>query len=223
MAARAHNPTGLAGRLNRGCFRGKIGIMGGSFNPPHAGHLAMAKRAYALAGLKAVIWLVSPQNPLKPSKGMASYDARFAACLDMVKPYPWLQVSSFETCLQNQPGRTNQPVTTAETMIALRRLLPSAQLVWIMGADNLTQFASWDNYDLITNAADILVMGRPGYNYQALASHGRHVLGRRYKTRHLGKKLGNGTWPAGKWAFDMAAYNLMSATALRQSGNGLSD
>lgn len=241
MVQHAPNPVRLSGRLTRSQFRGKIGIMGGSFNPPHAGHLAMAKRARAQAGLKYVIWLVSPQNPLKSSQGMASFTSRFAACEDMAKGHSWLHVSKFETCLQQQTGQNYQPVTTAQTLVELRRLLPYAQLVWVMGADNLIQFGSWDNCEVIQNATDMLILGRPGYNYQALSGYGRHLMGLRTQPRQLGKKTSSGTntasrwphskwphskwphskWVGGKWAFDMNAYNLLSATQLRQAGNQL--
>ncbi len=236
MVQHAPNPVRLSGRLTRSQFRGKIGIMGGSFNPPHAGHLAMAKRARAQAGLKYVIWLVSPQNPLKSSRGMASFTSRLAACEKMAKGHSWLHVSQFETCLQQQAGQIYQPVTTAQTLVELRRLLPYAQLIWVMGADNLIQFGSWDNCEMIQNATDMLILGRPGYNYQALSGYGRHLMGHRTQPRLLGKKTISGTytrsrltdgkrtnsnWTGGKWAFDMNAYNLLSATQLRQAGNQL--
>ena len=195
--------------------------MGGSFNPPHAGHLAMAKRAHALAGLRYVIWMVSPQNPLKSSQGMACFTDRFNACEDMARRYSWLHVSPFETIMQQQAGRNHHPVTTAQTIVELRRLLPHAQLVWVMGADNLIQFGNWDNCELIQQATDMLILGRPGYNYQALAGYGRHILGTKAKPRDLGSKRRSDSWSGGKWAFDMNAFNALSATQLREAGHQL--
>lgn len=225
MARYARNLPSLSGLLTRSNLRGKIGVMGGSFNPPHAGHIAMAKRAKALAGLDTLIWLVSPQNPLKSSEGMAPFDARFAACLDIAKPYGWLVASDFETYIQNQPGHDMHPVTTAETLVYLRRLMPLSQLIWVMGADNLIQFKSWHNHDMITDIADLLILGRPGYSYPALGSEARYGLGLRTSPRKLGRSILKSkvlkNTQTKKWAFDTAAYNLLSATELRRAGKGL--
>ena len=225
MARFARNMPRLSGLLTRSSFRGRIGLMGGSFNPPHLGHLAMAKRARALAGLDKIMWLVSPQNPLKSSAEMANFDARFTACRKMAEPHGWLIVSDFETHIQMQSGHQTQPITSAETLMHLRRLLPLSQLIWIMGADNLIQFHKWDNHDVIKDAVDLLILGRPGYSYRALASEPRHQLGPRNSPRRLGKSSGkyktSGFGATGKWAFDTAAHNLLSATQLRHSGKGL--
>lgn len=180
----------------------------------------MAKRALGLAGLQMVVWLVSPQNPLKSSQDMASPAARFAACKKIAAPYRWLYVSDFESHIQAEPGHRRSYVTTAETLLRLRRALPLAQLIWIMGADNLAQFDSWEDSEVIRRSADLLIMGRPGYSYRALASRSRHQLGPRSKPRQLGLGQLSGKGKKG-WAFDNAAYNLLSATELRRAGKGL--
>lgn len=189
--------------------------MGGSFNPPHAGHLATAKQARDAARLQMVFWLVSPQNPLKSADGMASLAAREAACRQLTHAHNWLHVSRFETHLQDPSDEGYSPVLTAETLGAIRRHLPRAQLIWIMGADNLCQFHEWRYTNIIQTTADLLVMGRPGYNYPALASRGRAQLGRRVKPAQL-KGRGDGMW-----AFDNHAYHPLSGTALRQAGQGV--
>lgn len=209
-------PKGLlSGLLCQSRFAGRIGIMGGSFNPPHAGHLATARRAREAARLQMVFWLVSPQNPLKSTDGMASLAARRTACTELTSGQNWLHVSSFETHLQNQTDHAQHPVLTAETLVALRRHLPRAQLIWIMGADNLCQFHEWTHTNVIRTAADVLVMGRPGFNYPALASRGRAQLGKRTKPACL---TGRGEE---MWAFDNSAYHPLSGTALRQAGKGV--
>lgn len=185
----------------------------------------MAKRARALAQLDTVIWLVSPQNPLKPVDGMAPFTARLDACQMLAKPYNWLIVSDFETHIQTTSGHHQQPVTTAETLSYLRRLMPLNKLIWIMGADNLLQFDQWDNYQMIPDLADLLILGRPGYNYAALANAKRLQLGTRTSPRQLGQLIVNTT--AGtqirrkNWAFDLGAYNRLSSTELRRAGKGL--
>ena len=127
--------------------------MGGSFNPAHSGHLYVAEHARKSASLAEVWWLVSPQNPLKEFEGMGEFEKRLASARSLAKS-SWLRVLDFET--------RQRTAKTADTLRKLCELFSHPQFFWIMGADNLSQFASWDRPEQIANIMPILVMNRPG-------------------------------------------------------------
>src|SRR5690242_8506315 len=110
-------------------MKGRIGLLGGSFNPAHGGHLHISRLALARLGLDQVWWLVSPQNPLKPAEGMAPFDERLRQAAAVAAADKRIRVSSIEADL----GTT----FTADTLAALRRRFPRARFVWLMGSDNL--------------------------------------------------------------------------------------
>ena len=132
----------------------RIGILGGSFNPPHLGHLHMAEQAKSALNLSEVWFLVSPQNPLKKTDGMAPFKARFDMCNLMAKGKPWLKASDFEAKAGTQ--------FTADTVEKLKAHSPTDTFFWMMGADNLAQFHRWKNWESIVNTLPIVVFRRPG-------------------------------------------------------------
>lgn len=190
----------------------RIGLMGGSFNPPHQGHLEMAKLARASAQLDQLMWLVSPQNPLKSAKDMASFEQRMAAASDLAAPYGWLSVSRYEAHLQSAGV---EGVSTLQTLVQLRTQFARAQFIWVMGADNLVQFPQWIAPREIIKMVDILVLDRPGYSYQALSSQGRAMMGRRVHPSLLGRA------DKPSWSFVFGPRHTQSGTALRATGHGL--
>ena len=191
-------------------YRRRIGIMGGSFNPAHAGHFYIAKEAKRLAQLDEVWWLISPQNPLKPAQGMAEFPARLASARSLAGRNRWLRCLD----LEEQLGLGN----TFASLRRLRQICRHAELIWIMGADNLSQFPQWKRVTNIAKTTSILVMNRPNYGWQALASQGASLLGRQHRrkeARQLGrsylKNKGRG------WAFHVHSRNALSATLLRST------
>lgn len=116
-----------------------IGIYGGSFNPIHDGHIAMADTAYFNIGLDEVWLMPSPQNPLKLITGMASFEDRYAMCELAAKGRDWLKVTDFEQ-RNHSNNRSNQ---TLFTLRALSKENPDCRFVWLMGADNLEQLPQW--------------------------------------------------------------------------------
>jgi len=132
----------------------RIGLLGGSFNPAHAGHLYVSEIALKRLGLDYVWWLVSPQNPLKSPSGMAPFAQRLAGARALAGRNPRLVVSSLEQTL----GTTY----TIDTLKALRRRFREPRFVWLMGSDNLEQFHRWQRWTDIAALMPMAVILRPG-------------------------------------------------------------
>ena len=149
------------------------GLLGGSFNPAHAGHRRITLFALAALGLDEVWWLVSPGNPLKPRQGMAPLAARLASARAMARRAP-IRATAIERELGTR--------YTADTLRALLRRYPRRRFVWLMGADNLAQFHRWRRWREIARTMPIAVIARPGYDGAALASPAMAWL-RRFRRR----------------------------------------
>jgi nicotinate-nucleotide adenylyltransferase len=140
---------------NGASFAGmKIGLLGGSFNPAHDGHLAMSLYALKQLGLDQVWWLVSPQNPLKSSDNMALLDQRVDSAAK-IAVNPHLIVTAIESKLGTR--------YTADTLRALKLRFPRVGFVWLMGADNLRQIPQWKHWQDIFHAVPVAVFRRPAY------------------------------------------------------------
>ena len=137
------------------------GLLGGSFNPAHQGHRAISLAAIEALGLDDIWWLVSPGNPLKPTAGMAPFAARFASGVKAAKGAT-IKVTGIERELGTR--------YTIDTLRALIRRFPKRQFVWLMGADNLSQFHLWRDWQAIAALVPIAVATRPGYEEQARAA-----------------------------------------------------
>ena len=132
----------------------RIGLLGGSFNPPHEGHVHISKAALKKLDLDHVWWLVSPQNPLKPSRGMASFAKRLEAAARLARAYPQIVVSDIEAKLGTR--------FTIDTLRALKRRFPQLRFVWLMGSDNLVQIPRWRSWQQIFAEVPVAVVARPG-------------------------------------------------------------
>ena len=183
-------------------FRRRIGLIGGSFNPAHEGHVHMAIHARQAAQLDEIWWLVSPQNPLKSSQGMAPFAQRLGSARDVTQSYNWIKVLDFE---QKQSLQF-----TADSLSLLVERCPRADLIWIMGADNLIQFPQWERAYFISRLLPIIIVNRPRYRFQALASVGATLL-----SSHRKRPARNLTRKTGGWAFIHSASDPASSTAIR--------
>jgi nicotinate-nucleotide adenylyltransferase len=132
----------------------KIGLLGGSFNPAHEGHLHISDVALKRLGLDYVWWLVAPQNPLKPSFGMAPLGERLAFAADRFEQHPRIAIVDVETALGTR--------YTVDTLSALKRRFPQVHFVWLMGSDNLAGFRRWKRWAEIAQRMPIAVVMRPG-------------------------------------------------------------
>ena len=145
----------------------KVGLLGGSFNPAHEGHLHITRMCLTALGLDRVWWLVSPGNPLKPEKGMAPYEDRFASAEKLARD-PRIVVSGIERDLGTR--------YTMDTLKALTARFADVNFVWLMGADNMLQFPKWRNWREIAGTVPIAVYPRPGYTLKARLSPAATML-----------------------------------------------
>ncbi|MEM7240401.1 MAG: nicotinate-nucleotide adenylyltransferase [Pseudomonadota bacterium] len=184
----------------------RIGLLGGSFDPPHAGHLHITAWALKRLALDQVWWLVSPGNPLK-DRGPAGIEARLAACRTIVT-HPRVRVSDVESQLKTR--------FTADTLAALADRLGGVRFVWLMGADNLASFHRWDRWSWIAENVPIGVLARPGEQLRA----GLSPMARRYARFRLPEpraaELGHGIAP--QWVLLTGPMSAQSSTALRTEG-----
>lgn len=130
-----------------------IGLLGGSFNPPHAGHLAISLIALRRARLDRLWWLVTPGNPLKDASELDSLEHRAALCRELAD-HPRIDITAFEA--------QHNVRYTADTLALLKKLRPRVNFVWVMGADNLKGFHRWQNWRRIAAMMPIVVVDRPG-------------------------------------------------------------
>jgi nicotinate-nucleotide adenylyltransferase len=139
----------------------RIGLFGGSFNPPHAGHALVCAVALRRLGLDRIWLMVSPGNPLKSREGLPSLGERMAQARNIMRD-PRIVVTGFEAEIG--------AVYSCQTVDHLRRACPGVHFVWIMGADNLAAFFRWRRWREIARKMPILVIDRPGSTH--LAVHG---------------------------------------------------
>ena len=190
--------------------KARIGLLGGSFNPAHDGHLHISNLALDRLGLDYVWWLVSPQNPLKSERGMAPLAERVAAAQGLVGDARVIVTDIEQTMGSNR---------TADVIRRLGRMFPSTRFVWLMGADNLCRFHRWRNWTRIFRMLPIAIFDRPTYSLRAQAS----VAARRFAPYRLAERqagsLAGSRPPA--WIFLCTARHAASATAIRDARPGL--
>jgi nicotinate-nucleotide adenylyltransferase len=201
----ASSPRRVAGVHAVQGGRRRIGLLGGSFNPAHGGHRHISLLAFKYLNLNEIWWLVSPQNPLKPTAGMAPFAARVAGARRVVAGHPRIKVSDLEARFGTH--------YTADTLAALKRRFPRLRFVWLMGADNLAQIVDWQDWPKIFTELSIAVFDRPTYSFRALAGKAARRY-RRFRVRQsLAKRIAELGPPA--WVFLHIRLHKASATAIR--------
>lgn len=146
----------------------RIGILGGSFNPAHEGHVHISELALDRLDLDEVWWLVSPQNPLKPVAGMAPFDERLEFAKAVTAAEPKIVISDFEKVYGSR--------RTLTTLRKLKSNHPAHRFVWLMGADNLIQAHRWNQWADIFKIVPIAVFARPSYSLRALSARAAKVF-----------------------------------------------
>lgn len=180
----------------------RIGLLGGSFNPAHHGHCHISDVAMKRLGLDYVWWLVAPQNPLKPSMGMAPLDNRLAHARRCAA-HPRRVVMDIERVLGTR--------YTIDTIGALQRRFPGVHFVWLMGSDNLEQFHRWKRWREIAMRLPIAIVMRPGSTLAPLKAK----AARRFRTRFLARPGDFALHPPPALVVLDGPRSPLSATAIR--------
>ena len=183
--------------------RQRIGLFGGSFDPPHSGHMHVAKTALKRLDLDQVWWFPARGNPLKATPG--GFDARLAAVQIMLEGHRAMRASDVEA----HAGLTY----TIDLIRLMRAHCPNAQLVWIMGSDSLENFHEWKDWQSLAKLVPIAVIARPGSTQASRSSHFAKVFRKARLPRRAAKLLPGHTAPA--WTYLNAPLNPASSTALR--------
>ena len=185
----------------------RIGLLGGSFNPAHEGHLHISQEALRRLRLDQVWWMVSPQNPLKAKAGMAGFEDRMASARAQARD-PRILVTDVERRL-----RTTQTFRTLDRLVETH---PQHRFVWLMGADNLLQIHRWYRWNKIFTRVPLAVFARPSYDSRALAGHAAIRFARARVPERFAPSLANRKPPA--WMFMAIRRHPASATEIRASG-----
>lgn len=186
--------------------RTRIGLLGGSFNPAHAGHLHIAKLALRRLRLDQVWLIVSPGNPLKTQDGMAPFAERLASARAIADGRRIVATS-----IESRLGKRY----TWDTLRLLRQRFPRAEFVWIMGADNLAQFPRWQRWTGIARIMPVLVLPRPGWKARALHGQAASRLRKARQPARTAPDLAGSKPPA--WLYLPGPENTLSATLLRRA------
>lgn len=184
----------------------RIGLLGGSFDPAHAGHVRITREALRRFRLDRVWWLVSPGNPLKPH-GPAAMAARIAAARALLCD-PRVVVTDLEARLGTR--------MTADTIAALQARWPGVRFVWLMGADNLIQFDRWTRWREIAARVPIGVLARP--DTRSPARHARAATILRAARLPQARAAELATRPPPAWVLVNIPMHGASSSAIRAAG-----
>ncbi|WP_027533343.1 nicotinate-nucleotide adenylyltransferase [Bradyrhizobium sp. WSM3983] len=182
----------------------RIGLLGGSFNPPHQAHRAISRFALTRLQLDRVWWLVTPGNPLKENGNLHELGERMRAARDVAND-PRIEVSCLESVIRTR--------YTIDTINTLRRRFTGLRFVWIMGADNLAQFHRWQDWRRIAAQVPMAIIDRPPQSFRALASPAAKALSRYRLPENEAASLADRPAPA--WVFLTGLKLNLSSTRLR--------
>ena len=184
--------------------KSNIGLLGGSFDPAHSGHLYISNKIINILGLNQLWWLVTSQNPLKKKNQFASLNTRLASACLINKNY------------KIKPQALELKIGTTFTYDTLRKLIttmPRVNFYWIMGSDNLCDMHKWYNWKKIFYICPIIVVNRKGYLYQSLHSKALRIFrNSKFDIRQIKNKK---TLPA--WTFFNIKPDPNSSTNLRKN------
>ncbi len=183
----------------------RVGLFGGSFNPAHEGHAHVAETARRRLGLDLVVWLVSPQNPLKSAHGTAPLAMRMAGARAFARQRG-MTVSDAETRLGSR--------YTIDTVRVLKARFPQVDFVWIMGADSLATFHRWRGWTQIMAETPVAVVSRPQISLKSRTSPAARRFARHRIASAEARRLARLAPPA--WVFLRGPLNFQSSTALRE-------
>jgi nicotinate-nucleotide adenylyltransferase len=187
----------------------RIGLFGGTFDPPHAAHLGASLLAIKRLKLDRMWWLVTPGNPLKNTRGLAPLEWRIAAARELAH-HPRIDITGFEAVINTR--------YTYDTLLFLLRRCPGVRFVWVMGADNLRSFYRWQNWRKIAQLIPIAVVDRMGTSLYATAGRAGQALMRFRLPEQDAASLPDAHPPA--WIYLHGLKSPLSSTALRAIRSG---
>jgi nicotinate-nucleotide adenylyltransferase len=182
----------------------KVGLFGGSFNPPHAGHALVAEIAMRRLRLDQLWWMVTPGNPLKSTSELAPLAERIRLSKAIARD-PRMKVTAFEASYHVR--------YTADTLALIKARNPGVDFVWIMGADNLRDFHRWQRWRQIAMTFPIAVIDRPGATLSFLSSVMAKSFGYARVDEAAAPRLARMQAPA--WTFIHGRRSLLSSTEIR--------
>jgi nicotinate-nucleotide adenylyltransferase len=159
----------------------KIALLGGSFNPPHQGHLYLSKQVVKKFKLQQIWWLPTKQNPLKDLKNPA-FNKRFKQCQEVVKNHRQIKIKNHEQRIKS--------CLTIDLLKTLQGKYPNIKFYFIIGADNLAQFHLWDFWQDIIKKINLIVINREDFLHKSVRSKG-WVFARKFGSRFLYMKKCN--------------------------------
>lgn len=184
----------------------RVGLLGGSFNPPHAAHRAASLYAMKRLRLDRVWWLVTPGNPLKDGQALPPLAQRMAAA-EAVARHPGIVVSGLEAQIGTR--------YTVDTLTVLVRRCPQVRFVWLMGADGLRDFHRWKNWRRIFALVPIAVIDRGHIAGNALAAPAAQAFSQYRQPERSAARLA--TLPPPAWCFLHGLKLPLSSTLLRSA------
>jgi nicotinate-nucleotide adenylyltransferase len=187
----------------------RIGLFGGTFDPPHAAHLGATLLAMKRLRLDRVWWLVTPGNPLKDTRGLQPLEQRMAAAKALAR-HPRIDITGVESVIKTR--------YTFDTLDYLVRRCPGVRFVWVMGADNLRSFYRWQNWRGIASLLPIGVVDRMGSSLYATSGRAAQALARYRLPERLAVTLATRKPPV--WVYLHGLKSPLSSTALRALRRG---
>ncbi|MCP4316584.1 MAG: nicotinate-nucleotide adenylyltransferase [Hyphomicrobiales bacterium] len=184
-----------------------VGLFGGSFNPPHQGHVLVVDTVLRKLGLDQLWWIVTPGNPLKEHDDLAELSQRIRWSQDIVAD-PRVKITAFEAARNLH--------YTAETLRYVTSRNRNVNFVWVMGADNLAGFHHWQDWQFIANAVPIAIVDRPGSTLSYLSSIMAKTFGHARVDESDAAALAHMQPPA--WTFIHGPRSPLSSTAIRDTG-----
>ncbi len=186
-------------------LRTPILLLGGSFNPAHAGHLRLSQYVLQALGIDQIWWLVAAQNPLKPKTGMAPYAARLARAQQIAATDARITVSDFEA--------RHNTLYTIDTIRALQRAQAQDRFIWLMGADNWAGFHEWKDWQELAQIIPLVIIARdpPG----SAAAHATIAAQTLAAAEHRGPAVGFAALQPPSWVWLGGFNDPHSASAIR--------